>query len=302
MSACPRSASVSLPASPGSEHRFLPAASHGSFPSALEDDAPVPSSSCGRFPAPPDCVSPLSARAAGSRPQPPLPSASRTSLSVERFANSGMVSPPSARHGCTVSACRHSRFGHRSCGFQDSSPHLSPVSSSFSSSVLWFFSPSLHRHYSGFFATSASADFFRALTPKISPGKVQNLSPRAVWLYWMRLDDFWALPLPAGLPPASSLTASSCSYGREFATRFFQLHLTATPCVSLRLPSSAPVGSFHPTRFCPCWAHWRTLSACHVPTHGGAFPKVPTWHAENMLVNRDRDDGRGSLVSQHLLS
>ena len=25
---------------------------------------------------------------------------------------------------------------------------------------------------------------------------------------------------------------------------------------SLRLPSSAPVGSFHPTRFCPCRAHW----------------------------------------------
>jgi hypothetical protein len=21
------------------------------------------------------------------------------------------------------------------------------------------------------------------------------------------------------------------------------------------LPSSAPIGSFHPTRFCPCWAH-----------------------------------------------
>src|ERR1019366_1320265 len=33
-------------------------------------------------------------------------------------------------------------------------------------------------------------------------------------------------------------------------------------CVSLRLPSSAPVGSFHPTRFCPCWAHWGGLSIC----------------------------------------
>jgi hypothetical protein len=21
------------------------------------------------------------------------------------------------------------------------------------------------------------------------------------------------------------------------------------------LPSSAPIGSFHPIRFCPCWAH-----------------------------------------------
>jgi hypothetical protein len=66
---------------------------------------------------------------------------------------------------------------------------------------------------------------------EISPGKVQNLSPRAVWLYLMRLDDLWASLFSASLPPAPGLTASSCSYGREFATRFFQLHLAATPCV-----------------------------------------------------------------------
>ena len=65
---------------------------------------------------------------------------------------------------------------------------------------------------------------------EISPGKVQNLSPRAVRLYLMRLDDFWALLLPASSPPAPGLTASSCSYGREFAFRFFQLRLAATPC------------------------------------------------------------------------
>jgi flavin reductase (DIM6/NTAB) family NADH-FMN oxidoreductase RutF len=82
-----------------------------------------------------------------------------------------------------------------------------------------------------------------------------ELSPRAAWLYRMRLDDLWASLLSASLPPASGLAASSCSYGREFASRFFQLHLTATPCGSLRLPSSAPIGSFHPMRFCPCWAH-----------------------------------------------
>ena len=64
-------------------------------------------------------------------------------------------------------------------------------------------------------------------------------------------------PRPASLP-------SACPYGRRFATRFFRLHLAATPCGSLRLPSSAPVGSFHPTRFCPCWAHWRTLRVCCV--------------------------------------
>ncbi len=71
----------------------------------------------------------------------------------------------------------------------------------------------------------------------------------------MRLDDLRASLFRASLPPAPGLTASSYTYGREFATRFFQLRLTATPCVSLRLPSSAPIGSFHPTRFCPCWAH-----------------------------------------------
>ena len=167
-----------------------------------------------------------------------------------------MVSPPSARHGCTVSAYWHFRVGNRSCCARNSSPHISPVSSSFSSSVLWSFGPWLHRHYSGFFATTASDDFFCALTQKISPGKVQNLSSRAVRLYLMRLDDLWASLFPASLPPASGLTAHFCSYGRKFATRCLQLRLAATPCVSLRLPSSAPIGSFHPIRFCPCWAHW----------------------------------------------
>ena len=71
----------------------------------------------------------------------------------------------------------------------------------------------------------------------------------------MRLDDLWASLFVASLPPAPGLTASSCSCGREFATRFFRLRLAATPCVSLRLPSSVPIGSFHPIRFCPCWAH-----------------------------------------------
>ena len=38
-----------------------------------------------------------------------------------------------------------------------------------------------------FLATTASADFFSALTEKISPGKVHILSPRAVRIYRMRL-------------------------------------------------------------------------------------------------------------------
>jgi len=64
---------------------------------------------------------------------------------------------------------------------------------------------------------------------EISPGKVQNLSSRADWLYLMRLDDFLFLfffgasLFRASSPPAPCLTASSCSFGREFAFRFFQL-------------------------------------------------------------------------------
>src|SRR5229473_2013496 len=72
----------------------------------------------------------------------------------------------------------------------------------------------------------------------------------------MRLDDDWALLFPPARRPHLGLTASWCTYGRRFAPRFFPLRLAATPCGSLQLPSSAPVGSFHPTRFCPCWAHW----------------------------------------------
>ena len=121
-----------------------------------------------------------------------------------------------------------------------------------------------------FFATTASADFSPALPEEISPGKVQNLSPRAARLYRLRLDDLWASLFRASLPPAPGLTASSCSYGRRFATRFFQLHLAVTPCGSLRLPSSAPVGSFHPTRFCPCWAHWCRPPGLHEPSASSA--------------------------------
>jgi hypothetical protein len=78
----------------------------------------------------------------------------------------------------------------------------------------------------------ASADFSAALTPETSPGKVRNLSPRAAWLYLMRLDDLWASLFKASSPPAPGLSASSCSYGRGFAYRFFQLRLAATPCGS----------------------------------------------------------------------
>ena len=93
-----------------------------------------------------------------------------------------------------------------------------------------FFGPSLHGRY------PASRLLWPLLIPlplsRKRPPQVrcQNLSPRAVRLYPMRLGDFWASLFPASLPPAPGLTAGSCSYGRRFAIRFFQLHLTATPC------------------------------------------------------------------------
>ena len=70
-----------------------------------------------------------------------------------------------------------------------------------------------------------------------------------------KLDDLWASLFRASLPPSPGLTASSCSFGRPFATRFFQLHLAGTLCGSLWLPSPASISSFHPIRFCPCRAH-----------------------------------------------
>src|SRR5882724_10439169 len=118
-----------------------------------------------------------------------------------------------------------------------------------------FFRPSLHGRY------PASPLLRRLLT---SPPLSRRRSPQVRYRIFPLVppgstrcvsDDFWASLLPASLPPASSLTASSCSYGREFATRFFRLRLAATLCVSLRLSSSTPSSSFHLDRFCPCWAH-----------------------------------------------
>ena len=167
-----------------------------------------------------------------------------------------------ARHGCTASAFIAPGLANRSCCSRDSGSLIAPVRQfllQLRSLVLRSFAPPA---LSGFLATTASADFSSVLTEEISPGKVQTLSPRAVRLYLVRLDDLWASLFPASLPPAPGLTVASCSYGRGFAPRFFQLCLAATPCGSLRLPSSAPVGSFHPTRFCPCWAHWGGLASC----------------------------------------
>ncbi len=98
----------------------------------------------------------------------------------------------------------------------------------------------------GFFATTTSADFSRALTLEISPSKVLHLSPRAARLYLMRLDGVRVSLLLASSPPAPGLTAGSCSCGRGFAFRFLQLHLAATPCGSARVGPITSLGIFHP--------------------------------------------------------
>ncbi len=56
--------------------------------------------------------------------------------------------------------------------------------------------------------------------------------------------------LPVCVPPVEGLP--SASFG--FAS---QLRL-----IRLRLPSSAPIGSFHPIRSCPCWAMLGNAGQC----------------------------------------
>ena len=127
----------------------------------------------------------------------------------------------------------------------------------------------------GFFATTTSADFSRALTLEISPSKVLHLSPRAARLYLMRLDGVRVSLLLASSPPAPGLTAGSCSCGRGFAFRFLQLHLAATPCGSARVGPITSLGIFHPLDT----AHvGRTSGDFLVADQGGRGDGVPTLH------------------------
>jgi hypothetical protein len=118
-----------------------------------------------------------------------------------------MVSALSARYGCTVSAYSPSRPVNRSCCRRNSSPSIAPVFSSFSSSVLWFFGPSLHRH-------CAASSLLRPLltSPRLSPGsspqvrcRISPLAPPGSTVYvWMtfglRCSQPACRPYPASLP------------------------------------------------------------------------------------------------------
>ena len=96
--------------------------------------------------------------------------------------------------------------------------------------VLRSFAPAA---FTAFFATTTSADFLRTLARKTSPGKVHELSARAVWLYPMRLSVTVGFRVCSHAHrPHRGLTASSCSYGRAFATDFFRADCLTAPALS----------------------------------------------------------------------
>ena len=79
----------------------------------------------------------------------------------------------------------------------------------------------------------ASADSSRALTPEASPGKVHELSARAVRLYPMRLSVTVGFRvLSHAHRPHRCLYAGSSSYGRAFATDFFRAEPRMGPALS----------------------------------------------------------------------
>ena len=106
--------------------------------------------------------------------------------SLSEGSRNGVTSPsPSARRGFTASAP-----GIRGVAAVVAAPHVSGLFGPFQSPrklhslVLRPFAPAA---LPAFFATTASADFSSTLVEETSPGKAQNLFPRAVRLYPMRL-------------------------------------------------------------------------------------------------------------------
>ena len=180
---------------------------------------------------------------------------SRTSLSVERSADD--------RHRlAAVGLQRLHRFfpqrsqvGDRSCRACDSSSLLAPASSSFSSSVLWFFGPSLQPRYQ---PSSLLRPLLTSLplSPERSPQVRCRICPLApsgstscvLMTSGLRCSGPACRPHPASLPVCIPTVEGLPAASSSFTSR---LRLA----VRLRLPSSVPIGSFHPIRFCPCWAH-----------------------------------------------
>ncbi len=201
-------------------------------PSASAGVRLTPRSSSGQSPAP---------RVAFTAARPPsgifLPDDFFHQVLVHRFLSGG-----SAKFRLAIAASgsrrlhrfcpRRSLGGDRSCrALRFQIPSKLPFSSS-SSSVLSFFGPSLHRRYSASSLLRPLLTSSAALTRKISPGKVQNLSPRAVRLYLMRLRMTFGLrcsqparrPHPASLPicvpTVESLLRASFSFTSRLRLAF----------------------------------------------------------------------------------
>ena len=81
-------------------------------------------------------------------------------------------------------------------------------------------------------------------------------------IFGLRCSGAACRPHPASLPVRVPAVESLLSASFSFASR---LRLA----FSLRLPSSAPIGSFHPIRFCPCWAHPATGFRARRNGHAG---------------------------------
>jgi hypothetical protein len=103
----------------------------------------------------------------------------------------------------------------------------------------------------GFIATTASADFPRPLSPGISLGQCRPcpLTPSGSTVI---VDDSWASLVLACSPPMTGLAASSCSYGRRFASSpFAPVPYGSSLAVRLRLLSSPRRGPFTPRGSAP---------------------------------------------------
>ncbi len=94
----------------------------------------------------------------------------------------------------------------------------------------------------GLVATMASADFRWPLSLRISPGQYRpyRFAPSGSTV---TVDDYWALLILACSPAALGLTASSCSYGRRFASALSELPCGLAPGFSFgcrHLPRRGP--------------------------------------------------------------
>ena len=112
-------------------------------------------------------------------------------------------------------------------------------------------------------ATTASADFSRALTQEISPGKDLHFPLRAIRLYLACLDENWASRLLArSSPTPASLPVRVPTVESLPAASFSSTTSRSLPCGSATVTLISSDQSFHLISSGPCRAHERrSLSA-----------------------------------------